>query len=140
MILLDTNLLSEAMNPRPDASVLAWIDAQRPESLWTCTIVVAEVLSGLGLMPDGIRQRKLREKAEQMFSLLFAHRVFDLNLDAARAYGTVLKARRSMGRPIDAMDGLIAATARVNGATLATRNIADFEHCGIPRVNPWEPS
>jgi predicted nucleic acid-binding protein len=89
-------------------------------------------------MPDGRRQRQLREKAELMFSMLFANRVLNLDLGAARVYGTVLKIRQSMGRPIDEMDGLIAAVALLHGATLATRNIADFEHCGIPLVNPWE--
>ncbi|HUD12982.1 MAG TPA: hypothetical protein VMQ56_04935, partial [Terracidiphilus sp.] len=58
--------------------------------------------------------------------------------EAARAYGPILATRQRMGRPIDEMDALIAAAALANGATLATRNIADFEHCGIPLVNPWD--
>jgi len=139
MILLDTNVLSEAMNPKPEPGVMAWIDSQDPDELWTCTIVIAEVLSGLDLMPDGNRQRLLREQVEQMFFSLFAGRIFDLDQAAARVYGAVLKIRKSMGRPIDEMDALIAATALANGATLATRNIPDFEHCGIPLVNPWQP-
>jgi len=139
MILLDTNVLSEAMNPKPDPGVMAWVDLQDPDELWTCTIVIAEVLSGLDLMPDGNRQRLLREQVEQMFFSLFAGRIFDLDQAAARVYGAVLKIRKSMGRPIDEMDALIAATALANGATLATRNIPDFEHCGIPLVNPWQP-
>jgi hypothetical protein len=73
-----------------------------------------------------------------MFATLFADRIFDLDLAAARAYGRVLRIRKSMGRPVDEMDALIAAAALANGATLATRNIADFEHCGIPLVNPWD--
>ncbi len=140
MILLDTNVFSEVMSPVPDPQVMAWIDSQEPNELWTCTIVVAEVLSGLDLMPDGRRQVRLREKAEQMFFKIFAGRIFDLDLAAAEVYGKVLKIRKSMGRPIDEMDGLIGATALVHGATLATRNIADFEHCGIPLVNPWQAS
>jgi predicted nucleic acid-binding protein len=116
---------------------MAWIDSQDPDELWTCTIVVAEVLSGLDLMPDGKRQQQLREKAEQMFSTLFADRIWAFDQAAARAYGAVLKARKAMGRPIDEMDALIAAIALSNGATLATRNIPDFECCGIPLVNPW---
>jgi len=140
MILLDTNVLSEAMNPRPEPEVLTWIDSQELDQLWTCTIVVAEVFSGLELMPDGRRQRQLRERAEQMFITLFADRIFDLDLAAAKVYGTVLKIRKSMGRPIDEMDALIAAIALAHGATLATRNIPDFEHCGIPLVNPWQPA
>jgi predicted nucleic acid-binding protein len=139
MILLDTNVISEAMNARPEPNVMIWIDSQEPDQIWTCTIVVAEVFSGLDLMPHGNRQRQLRERAERMFFALFADRIFDLDLASARVYGTVLKIRKSMGRPIDEMDALIAAIALTHGATLATRNVPDFEHCGVPLVNPWEP-
>jgi len=138
MILLDTNVISEVMSPSPDARVMAWMDSQDPDEIWTCTIVVAEVLSGLDLMPEGRRQARLRELAERMFISLFAGRIFDLDLAAARAYGRVLKIKKSIGRPIDEADGLIGATAFSHGATLATRNIADFEHCGIPLVDPWQ--
>jgi predicted nucleic acid-binding protein len=137
MILLDTNVLSEVMAPAPDPGVLAWIDRQEPGELWTCTIVIAEVLSGLDLMPDGSRQRQLIEKADVLFSRYFAGRILELDLPAAAVYGRVLKVRRSMGSPIDEMDALIASIALANQTSLATRNIADFEHCGIPLVNPW---
>jgi predicted nucleic acid-binding protein len=73
-----------------------------------------------------------------MFFSLFAGRILDLGLVAARTYGTVLRIRKSMGHPIDEMDGLIAATALANGGTPATRDIPDFEPCGVPLVNPWQ--
>jgi len=137
IILLDTNVLSEAMNLKPKPEVMAWIDSKQEEQLWTCTIVVAEMLSGLDLMPDGKRQIQLREKAEQMFLTLFAERVLDFDQAAARVYGNILRTRKAMGRPIDEMDALIAATALANGATLATRNTSDFENCGVELINPW---
>jgi hypothetical protein len=136
-ILLDTNVLSEAMTLVPKPEVMAWIDSHHEIELWTCTIVVAEVLSGLDLMPGGKRQIQLREKAEQMFLTLFADRILDFDQAAARVYGTILRTRKTIGRPIDEMDALIAATALANGATLATRNIADFQNCGIQLLNPW---
>ena len=138
MILLDTNVLSEVMRPKPNPAVLTWVDSQELTGLWTCTIVVAEVLSGLDLMPAGNRKERLGEKAEQMFSNLFTDRVLNFDQLAARIYGTVLLKRRNRGRPIDEMDALIAATALAHGATLATRNTADFEDCGVELVNPWE--
>jgi len=137
MILLDTNVLSELMRPRPDGAVLAWIDSHDPEELWSCTVVAAEVLSGLDLMPDGRRQEELRAKAEHMFSTLFADRIYDFDLRGARALGTIMKTRKRIGRPMDEMDALIAATAHVNGAQLATRNTSDFEHCGVVLIDPW---
>jgi hypothetical protein len=137
MILLDTNVISEPMNPNPSAPVMAWIASQEPSQLWTCTIVVAEILSGLDLMPGGRRQRQLREKAAYMFSALFTGRIFDFDQSAARVYGAILKTRKALGRPVDEMDALIAAIALANGASLATRNTSDFENCGIQLVNPW---
>ncbi len=137
-ILLDTNVLSEAMSPKPDPGVMAWVDSQDPDGLWTCTIVVAEVLSGLDLMPADKRQGLLRERADTMFSTLFADRIWDFDQAAAMVYGTILKTRRALGRPIDEMDALIAATTLANDATLATRNVPDFELCGIRLVNPWQ--
>jgi len=128
MILLDTNVISEAMLPKPEPLVLAWIDSQDHHQLWTCTIVIAEMLSGLDLMPDGSRQRHLRETADYMFSTLFDGRIFDLDLAAARVYGAVLKIRKSMGRPIDEMDALIAATALTHGATLTSRTSSIAEY------------
>ncbi len=73
-----------------------------------------------------------------MFSSLLADHILTFDQLAARIYGAVLLKRRAIGRPIDEMDALIAATALANGATLATRNTADFEDCGIQLVNPWE--
>ena len=137
MILLDTNVISELMQHRPDPAVITWLDLQADEKLWTCTVVVAEVLSGLDLMPAGKRRDDLREKAEFMFSTLFENRIYDFSLAAARSYGNILKTRKGIGRPIDEMDAMIAATALANEATLATRNIPDFEHAGIPLINPW---
>src|ERR1039458_2548785 len=98
MILLDTNVISEAMQPRPEPAVMAWIDSQNPDKLWTCTIVVAEVLSGLDLMPEGKRQQQLREKAEQMFSTLFADRIWAFDQRAARTYGGGLKTKKGRSR------------------------------------------
>ncbi len=138
MILLDTNVLSEVMKLRPEPAVMAWIDSQEPNGLWTCTIVAAELLSGLDLMLVGNRQRLLRNKSALMFSALFADRILAFDRQVAEIYGTVLRNRKAIGRPIDEMDALIAATALANGAILATRNTPDFEDCGVQLVNPWQ--
>jgi predicted nucleic acid-binding protein len=137
MILLDTNVISEAMKPAPEASVMAWLNSQNTAELWTSTIVVAEVYSGLDLMPAGKRQRQLFEKAELMFDRFFGARILPFDLLAARAYGAVLKARQAKGLPIDEMDALLAATALANGSALATRNASHFQSCGIRVLNPW---
>jgi hypothetical protein len=137
MILLDTNVISEALRPIPAPEVLSWLRSIPPRQLWTCTVVIAELFSGVDLMPSGKRKQLLRDKMEQLVSTLFAGRILSFDLAAAEAYGSILMARQAMGRPIDEMDALIAATALTNGFALATRNIHDFEHCGIQLVNPW---
>ena len=138
MILLDTNVISEAMRPSPEPAIMAWLNSLNPSELWTCTIVIAEIYSGLDLMPAGKRQLQLFERAEVMFERFFGPRILTLDLPAARAYGTVLKVRRAKGAPIDEMDALLAATAHAHCATLATRNAAHFRDCGIQVLNPWQ--
>ena len=137
MILLDTNVISELMRPDPDRAVLAWFDTHADGEAWTSAVVVAELLSGIDLMPSGRRQRTLREHVEAMIAEDFLGRILDFDLEAARHYGRILAVRQRMGRPIDEMDAEIAAIARVHGATLATRNTDDFYECGVTVVNPW---
>jgi len=137
MILLDTNVISEAMRPSPEPKVMVWLNSQDPAELWTCTIVVAEIYSGLDLMSAGKRQRQLFERAELMFGGFFGARILAFDLQAARAYGAVLKARQAKGLPIDEMDALLAAIVLANGASLATRNVSHFQSCGIRVLNPW---
>lgn len=139
MIVLDTNVISEVLRPFPETAVLVWLRSMRRSELWTSSIVLAELFSGVDLMPAGERQKVLREKMEQMVSMLFTGRVFTFDVAAARAYGPILATRQRMGRPIEQIDAQIAAIAAVHGAMLATRNIPDFEHCGIALVNPWQP-
>jgi predicted nucleic acid-binding protein len=137
MILLDTNVISEALRPVPEPAVLDWLRSFRRRELWTCSVVLAELFSGVDLMPAGKRRQLLREKMGQLVSMLFAGRILNFDLAAARAYGPILATRQAIGRPIEEFEAQIAAIAAVHGATLATRNVTDFENCGIKLVNPW---
>jgi predicted nucleic acid-binding protein len=137
MILLDTNVISEMMRERPEPAVSAWLDKQPEEELWTASVVLAELLSGIDLMPAGRKQRVLRNAVEGMIAEDFRGRILNFDLPAARYYGQILSFRQGMGRRIREMDAQIAAIAKVHGAELATRNIPDFEHCGVSLVNPW---
>jgi toxin FitB len=138
LILLDTNVISELMKPLPDARVRAWVMTQPRASLFTCTIVVAEVFSGLDLMPSGKRRAQLRERTEFMFAALFEGRLLNFDLAAAGNLGTILQSARQAGRPIDEMDALIAATAFTHNCAIATRNVTHFSGTGIELINPWD--
>lgn len=140
MIVFDTNVISETLRPVPEPAVLGWLRLiPRPE-IWTCTMVLAELFSGVDLMPTGMRQSLLREKMQLSVPALFKGQVLAFDLSAARANGPILASRKALGRPINQIDAQIAATALANGATLATRNTPDFEDCGIRLVNPWQPA
>jgi predicted nucleic acid-binding protein len=137
MIVLDTNVLSEVMSSSPDAAVRRWLAQQSSQPLFTTSISMAEILQGIELLPQGKRRAGLLTAAQTMFISLFPGRVLPFHEDAARAFAPIATNRRTRGRPISLVDAQIAAIARAFGATLATRDTADFEECGVALINPW---
>jgi predicted nucleic acid-binding protein len=135
--LLDTNVLSEPLRPRPATAVLEWFAAQPPASLLVCAVTQAEMLLGARLLPAGKRREAVEQALRAMFEQDFAGRVLPFDAAAAPAYADVVARRRAAGRPISQFDAQIAAVARHHGLRLATRNRADFEGCGLTLVDPW---
>ena len=137
-MILDTNVVSEPMRPSPAAAVMAWL-SQKPNSgdFFITAVTMAEVFYGIELLPQVSAATALLAGAELMFGEVLAGRILPFDEDAARAFATIAASRRSQGRPMTDLDAQIAAIARSRGATLATRNTADFEGCGIRLVNPW---
>ena len=138
MIVLDTNVLSELMRPDPDSTVAAWIDAQPRASLYTASVCQAEILYGIEAMPEGRRRSTLVTLANTLFEEDLADQILPLTAAAAVRYGRIVVSRRDAGKPIGAFDALIAATALVAGASIATRDIDGFEGCGLTLINPWQ--
>jgi predicted nucleic acid-binding protein len=138
VILLDTNVASEAMRSVPERKVLAWLNDQESSSLYFSTISMAEIAYGLRILPDGRRRVDLRERFEHFVGRAFAERVVSFDIEAALIYGEIMGVRKELGRPMSMPDGQIAAIARSRGLALATRNVADFEECGVEVVNPWD--
>lgn len=137
MIVLDTNVVSELLRPRPEPVVLRWLDAQNALDLATTAVTSAELLVGIGLLPDGARKRRLEIAVEQVVDELLDGRVLSFDVDAAPHYAEIGATRQRAGRPIDIPDAQIAAICRLHGAMLATRNERDFEGTGISVFNPW---
>lgn len=126
------------MQPSPSAAVLAWLSRQLPDRhFYVTTITMAEVLYGVELLPRGKRRDKMQIQAEAVFAEDFRGRILPFDEEAARAFAQIAAARRVQGRPIAELDAQIAAIARSRNATIATRNVADFENCGIRLINPW---
>lgn len=137
MIVLDTNVLSELMKSQADKLVLRWIRKHKTTSLFITTLTQAEILYGLEILPEGKRRADLQKAAKSMFELDFTRRILPFSSDAAQQFAIIAAKRRTIGRPISQIDAQIAAIASSHHATLATRNVDDFEECGIDIINPW---
>ncbi len=137
MILLDTNVISEPMRRQPEPRVIQWIDAQPLETLYLTAITVAELRTGIALMPYGKRQIELRERLEKQVFPLFAGRVLPLDLACTVAYAELMARSRKAGLAIATADGYIAAIAATNGFAVATRDVAPFEAAGVDVISPW---
>ncbi|MEA3410198.1 MAG: type II toxin-antitoxin system VapC family toxin [Pseudomonadota bacterium] len=137
MILIDTNVISEIMKVEPSEAVVSWLNDQKSDALYVSAVTIGEIEYGLRVMPIGKRQLRLKERFERFVSLAFAQRVLAYDETAARAYGENMGLRKETGRPMNIPDGQIAAIARANTLTVATRNTRDFEDCGIELIDPF---
>lgn len=137
MILLDTNILSELMRPAPEAAVERWLADQPAASVFISAITEAELRYGLALLPSGKRRSSLTAVLQDMLAEDFSGRILPFDSSAAVDFAEIAADRRQAGRPISQADAQIAAIARSRGAALATRNVADFERCGVELLNPW---
>lgn len=135
MIVLDTNVISEPFRALPDARVVAWMTSQ--DDLAVSALSVAELLCGVARLPGGRRRDELAESIERILAV-HAGAVIPYDGKAARVYAAMYERRRSRGAPLAAEDGMIAASAFVHGAAIATRNVRDFADLGIEVVNPWD--
>ena len=137
MILLDTNVLSALMKTAPDPAVVQWLDRQPAESMWTTSITVFEIRTGIDLLAEGRRRSQL----DEMFSDLLAYdlegRVQAFDQSAAEAAGAIAATRQRQGRVVEIRDVQIAGVAASRHATVATRNIRHFDGTGVELVNPW---
>ena len=136
MIVLDTNVVSEALRPSPAKQVLRWLAAQGPLAVFTTTITQAEVLYGIEVLPTGKRRASLAIVVDKIFAEKFSGRILAFNQDAARMYAKIVAGREALGRPISRFDAMIAAIARSRNAAVATRDSKGFEHCGLQIINP----
>jgi predicted nucleic acid-binding protein len=137
VILLDTNVLSALMLRKPDAAVVKWLDGQPAESIWTTSITVFEIHSGLELLPKGRRRDQLGRAFDQLLSDELDGRVQSFDRPAALASGTIAAARQRAGVSMEVRDAELAGIALSRRAALATRNTRHFSDLGIDLLDPW---
>lgn len=137
MIVLDTNVISELMRRRPAAHVVSWVDGQDAGALAITAVTVAELLYGVARLASGARKIELATAVDALVKEDFSGRVLPFDVAAAEHYADLVAERERHGRPISTADGQIAAMCRSHGATLATRNVRDFDATGIGVLDPW---
>ena len=136
MILLDTNVVSEAMKPEPDLAVRDWLDAQAAETLYLSSITVAELLFGIGALAKGRRKDSLAAALGGMLDL-FAGRILSFDTDAARCYADLAVRARAVGKGFPTPDGYIAAIAAAHDFAVGSRDTSAFAAAGLTVINPW---
>ncbi|MBK8211282.1 MAG: type II toxin-antitoxin system VapC family toxin [Rhodospirillales bacterium] len=136
MILLDTNLISEAIKPGPHPLVLAWLDAQAAETLFLSSIAVAELLFGIGALPDGKRKNMLAARIDGLLDQ-FVGRVLHFDTPAARRYADLAVKAHTAGKSLPTPDGYIAAIAAAHGFAVASRDTSAFNAAGLTVIDPW---
>lgn len=138
--LIDTNVLSEPAKPRPNRAVLSWAESQPQDALAVSTVSLGEVRLGLDLLAPGSRRAALEQWFKLVMREQFRGRVLSVNKEIALAWGRLTAADQKRGRVLPVVDGLLLATAAVNGLTIVTRNERDFVDRGVPVFNPWPDS
>ena len=136
MILLDTNVVSEAMKPAPDPAVRAWLNSQAAETLYLSSVTLAELLFGVAALPGGKRKDMLAQALDGLMGL-FKDRVLPFDADAARHYAELAVTAKTAGRGFPAPDGYIAAIAASRGFIVASRDTAPYEAGKVSVINPW---
>ena len=137
MIVLDTNVVSEAMKPEPHPAVQAWLNNQAAETLYLSSVTLAELLFGIAALPAGKRKDMLAQILDGLMAL-FRGRVLPFDIDAARHYAELAVTARTGGRGFPTPDGYIAAIAASRGFIVASRDTAPYEASGVSVINPWE--
>ena len=135
--LLDTNVVSEWTKPRPNPGVIEWLKEVNEDSVFLSVVTFAELRHGIERLAAGARRKKLDEWLRSELPLRFEGRIALVDGAVADECGRLVARHEAGGRPIHAMDALIAATAQVHGLTLVTRNASDFEFSLKSTLNPW---
>jgi tRNA(fMet)-specific endonuclease VapC len=136
--LLDTNVISEFITKIPNARVLAWLDSLAPNDVYLSAISIGELSKGIEKLPVSKRKEDLHKWLHSNVLPDFAGRILSLDVEVMLTWGVLTARLERQGKPLPAIDSLIAAIAIHHHCVLITRNDHDFESAGISVMNPWK--
>lgn len=136
--LLDTCVISELVRPEPNAGLLRWFPEQDEDGLFLSVLTIGELERGIEKLATSRRKKTLGKWVREHLARRFEGRLLPIDLPVAQRWGAIAGTSERKGRPLPVIDSLIAATAIVHGLTVVSRNVLDFERCGVDCLNPWQ--
>ncbi|MGB8211969.1 MAG: type II toxin-antitoxin system VapC family toxin [Anaerolineales bacterium] len=136
--LFDTCVISELVSKQPSARVVEWIDSLDPDDVYLSVITIGEIVKGIEKLPPSRRKTELHTWLKEDLLARFQGKIIPVDAGVIVEWGILAARVESAGKPMPAMDALIAATAKVNQLTLVTRNVSDFEAAEMQVLNPWD--
>ena len=136
--LLDTNVISELINARPDANVTAWVEATDESLLYLSVLTLGEIRRGIASLPQSRRRATLEAWLDRDLQARFEGRILTIDREVADRWGLLTAAARESGIALPVIDGLLAATALEHNLTLVTRDTGQIPSMGVAVFNPWE--
>jgi tRNA(fMet)-specific endonuclease VapC len=137
--ILDTNVISGLVAAQPDPNVIRWIESIDPQTIYLSVITVGELQKGIEKLPDSRRKIELETWLREDLLVRFQDHLLSIDTPVMLTWGSLLARVEKIGKPMPAIDSLLAATALQHGCMLVTRNVGDFEQAGVPLLNPLEP-
>ena len=135
--LLDTNVISEWIKPKPDQNVISWLAEVDEDRVFISVIAFAEVRQGVELLAGGRRRERLADWLAEELPERFQGRILVIDQHIAETWGVMMARGQQAGQTLGSMDAFVAATAEAHGLTLVTRNVKDFDRLGISLLDPW---
>jgi len=135
--LLDTNVISELVKPRPEQKVISWIQATDESLLFLSVLTIGEIRKGINSLPSGNKRALLESWLGNDLVMRFAGRILSIDFGIAERWGLLSAQAKASGVLFPVIDGLLAATALHHNLTFATRNTNDVKLAGLSVFNPW---
>ena len=136
--LLDTNCISELVRNKPEPRVMDWLRAADESLLYLSVLTLGEIRKGAAILPQSKRRTYLESWLELDLQVRFSGRILDIDKAVSNRWGWLTAEAQLRGRPLSAIDGLLAATAIHHNLTIVSRNTSDFVGTQVPMLNPWE--